>query len=247
MKYRSFILLFSLLSIMLASCDSAVRKEWRQSSRSAQEKSPLSNPTLSMEERLAEIDKLVSVQEIKKDIKRYQKELDRAQIALHDKAQAERALGLLYLNQQAYAAAYQQFAQALKLSPANAMLHYYAGVSSGWMSNLDASASGRASYHEQALFHLTTAARLDPNHGETALALAGLYADKDETLDQALIQLRRYKSLHPGSMPAILVEARIATKERNFRLARELYQRVLTESDDKALQAQAQSGLSILP
>ncbi|NIZ39980.1 tetratricopeptide repeat protein [Entomospira entomophila] len=252
MKLSIIRLLLSTLIIVLLStgCSNNLRKEWRESVKNKQ-KSQKENltgevPQLTLEEQLAEIDASLQVKTIKKNIARYEKQLQKAHTSLYDKSQAMRALGLIYLNNQLYLAALEQFEQALNITPQNAMLHYYAGISSGWMSNLEANSTKRTQYKEQALFHLERASEINPNHAETALALATLYTEQ-EKLSQAQFQLKRYKSMRPHSLDAMLLEASIATKQKQFALARELYQKIIQESQQSALKEQAQRALDLLP
>ncbi|NIZ47504.1 tetratricopeptide repeat protein [Entomospira nematocerorum] len=252
MKLPTIRLLLIILSAMFfySGCSNNLRKEWRESVKNKQnsvkESLAAETATLTLEQQLAEIDGTLQVQAIKKNIARYEKQLQKAHTSLYDKSQAMRALGIIYLNNQLYLAALDQFEQALAITPHNGMLHYYAGISSGWMSNLESNSIKRTQYKEQALFHLEKSSEINPNHAETALALSTLYIEMDK-LSQAQFQLKRYKSMRPHSLDAMLLEASIATKQKQFSLARELYQKIIQESNQPSLQEQAQRAFDLLP
>lgn len=228
-------LLFSLMLLLSISSCTKTRKT---------NESTLSD-TVSLAEQLAEFEESKSVKTTKRIIQRNQKKLHKAQLALYSQAQAQRALGLLYLNQQFYEAALEQFQLALRLTPANALLHYYAGVSSGWMSNLESDTIKRQEFVELALFHLNKSSELNSSHADTALALATLYTEIED-LNKARFQLKRYQSLDPNSMDAKLIEASILVKEENYTVARNIYQQILQESKSTFLRDQASRGLEAI-
>nr|WP_249050249.1 hypothetical protein [Entomospira culicis] len=248
-------ILLTLPLLIVTSCGRSLRSEWIDSAKNIKDVQKV-NPKQESEEELAkrlrEFDQSLSVQEARRMIKRQEKQLQKALIALYDKSLAYEMLGTLYLNQKFYQAALEQFELALEIRPASATLHYYAGVSSGWVSTLSIDPIKQATYQEKALAHLLKSYEIDPNHAPTSLALASIYVQDTSMLGQAKMYVKRYQSLHPQSQEAQLLLAHITLKEGNYLQARNLYQQIIDEANrnpdlHKYYIDQANAGLALIP
>lgn len=197
-------------------------------------------------ERVYELEKVGSgeeepekIREIKKEIDRWEKELNDAIDAARHTGRFYKTLGLKYMDYKMFGPAGQSFSRAIEITPENARLYYYRAVANGRLAvsrdDAQQKAEELASVEEDYRRAISLEARFMPPY----YSLAVLYIYELERPFEAEPYLEAYLDVERSDGRALLLHGQLLEQMNRPEDAMDVYRRLLSLTDYKAEQAQA--------
>ncbi len=148
-------------------------------------------------------------------------------------------LGLHYYGNEMYEYALQSFTEAMRVSPTNALLFYYSGVSAAYVAKTRVDAGERAAWFGTAEAYYRRAVEIEPTLVRALYGYAVLLEFELERPWDAKPLLERILVVEKKNFDAMFVLARVHYELGEISLAVQLYRRIVDESRSSETQAAA--------
>ena len=221
------ILLGVLMPVVLASCDDGV--------------DPMVQRLLRTEDPPEEYDDASdsTIEELEAEVAAFRETVDGHFRAMRNLRSAHRALGMRYLEENIYGAAFEQFEAAAEIDSGNATIYYYAGVASGNHAGGALDEEERSARLQQAERAYLRALELRSRYPSAAYGLAILYAYEMDRPAEARTYIDKVIDWRAQDLRARAVSAYIHATQGRINEALREYDRVIEESDDEELREEA--------
>ncbi len=208
---------------------------------------PMRNNELA--ERVYEIEKVgdaeepEKIREIRKDINRWEDELNDAITAGKNTARYYRVLGMKFMDYEMYGPAVDSFSRALEITSGDSRMYYYRGVAVSRLAITRSSAEERLEELEQAEADYLRAISLDARYTAPYYSLAILYIYELNRAFEAEPYLEQYLKIERSDGRALLLYGQLLEQMGMGEKAMEQYNRLLTISGFSGEKEQARQYL----
>ncbi|MGL1894321.1 MAG: hypothetical protein OCD02_22005 [Spirochaetaceae bacterium] len=168
--------------------------------------------------------------ELTKDIKKIEKDLEETLEKYQKIGNFQRALGVKMMHYKMYKKAYDHFNNAIEFYPNSEMLHYYRGVAAGQYAKSQDEESIRREYLQKAQYNHEHSLELNPRFPKGLYALSILYVYELDRPNDAKPLLDRLLKISTREFDAMLLLALLLEKDDELSAALDLYDTVLSLS-----------------
>jgi len=180
-----------------------------------------------------------SVEELKRGIAEYKKEVDRTVKASENLGTYYRLLAVAFMNRQMYGEALDSLTDAIRYYPENEQLSFYAGVCAARMAKAQAGATEASRLYALAEKYYQRTLFLYADHGPALMGLAVLYGIELDRPAEAAPLLHRLLAKDTSNIEAKLLLARTQVSLGNLEEALALYNDVASSQVSDAVKDQA--------
>jgi len=182
-----------------------------------------------------------SVRELKEHVKKYGDEVEQLVKDTGNLGIYYKMLALEYLDQKMYGPAAEYFQKSLEIYPNNHVLHYYMALSQSQLAGARTGAAERKDLLEEAVFHHLRAAELKTDYFDALYAVSVLYVFELDAPLSAEEYILRALDARPGNINTLFLLARIRVIQGRFEEAVEIYDEIISESEESAVQNRARA------
>ncbi len=179
------------------------------------------------------------VEELKRDIKRVDKEIDDTIAKVRDKGTYYKLLGLKYMDYSMWNEGVDAFSGALEVYPENSRLHYYRGVCLAQAGVNESRFAEKNALFRSAEEDYIRASEIDRIYGSPLWGLAILYVYEMDRPSDAAPVLDRLLDIQPSHEKATLLRAELYRAAGDKMRALELYHKLQADGKDKQSKAEA--------
>ncbi len=194
-------------------------------------------------EQLGEGEEPAKIKEIRKDINRWEDELNDAITAGKNTARYYRVLGLKFMDYEMYGPAVESFTRALEVTSGDSRMFYYRGVAVSRLAITRNDPEQRAGELEQAEGDYLRAISLDARYTAPYYSLAILYIYELNRAFEAEPYLEQYLKIERSDGRALLLYGQLLEQMGMSEKAMEQYNRLLTISGFSSEKEQARQYL----
>jgi tetratricopeptide (TPR) repeat protein len=168
------------------------------------------------------------IQEIKKELNRWEKELNDAITAGRNTGRFYRTLGMKYLDYKMYGPARDSFSRSLEFSPENGRLYYYRGVAISRLALTRSDETERLKELNEAEQDYLRAIKIEPNFTPPYYSLSILYIFELDRAFEAEKYLEKYVSIERSDSKGHMLYAQLLEDMGQFEQAMDQYNKVLS-------------------
>ncbi len=179
------------------------------------------------------------IREIKKEINRWEKELNDAIDAARHTGRFYKTLGLKYMDYKMFGPAARSFSRAIEITPENARLYYYRGVANGRLAVSRDDAVQKAEELLSVEKDYLRAVSLESRFMPPYYSLAVLYIYELGRPFEAASYLDKYLEVERSDGRALLLYGQLLEQMGRQEEAVDIYRKLLSLTDFKAEQEQA--------
>ena len=179
------------------------------------------------------------IREIKKEINRWEDELNDAIDAARHTGRYYKTLGLKYMDYKMFGPAAESFSRALEITPENARVYYYRAVANGRLAVSRDDAQQSAEELLSVERDYKKAIDLEPRFMSPYYSLAVLYIYELERPFEAAPYLDKYLEVERSDGRALLLYGQLLEQMDRPEEAMDIYRRLLSLTDYKAEKEQA--------
>lgn len=174
------------------------------------------------------------INELKKSIAEYQKNLDQALSAAVNLGDFHRSLGLEYMGLEMYQLALESFQAAMEIYPTSPALYYYAGLCAGQVYRGRINGAESEQYLSMAEQYYLRALGFNPGYADAAYALAVIYQLEMDRPQEAEGLLETVLALQPENINALFLFAGVKVKLGKIEEAVSYYEKIASVTKDAA-------------
>jgi tetratricopeptide (TPR) repeat protein len=163
------------------------------------------------------------IEELRRDIERYEKEIEAAVQAHTRSASYHKLLAQELLKEEMYGPALEALQRAMELQPANPVVYYYAGVAAARTGRAHMLSGEEDRYLALAESYFSEAIRLRENYQDAIFAMAVLLAFDLNRPDEALEYSRKLSEIETGDPAVKFLHGNILVQNGLFREAIDVY------------------------
>ncbi len=178
--------------------------------------------------------------ELKEDIKKFKDILEEKVEAARGLGSSYKMLGKLYLENEMYLLAFEQFKKAAEIYPENPILYYYAGLCSARYSKSVVDSPERFDYIQTALANYKRAVDLDNKYSKAVIALSVLYLYELENPAEAAVILNNLIEFESRNYEALFLLANAYIQLGKIDEAISVYENIAKTADSKTYKKQAE-------
>lgn len=179
------------------------------------------------------------INELKKGIKEYKKEVERTVKAGTGIGVYYRLVGLEYMKLKMYGQAFENFRKAIEFYPENEVLFYYSGVCLARSAKSVMDKDEQRRLMQKAAVYYRRAVELNPEYKDAYYALSVVYLFELDKPLEALDSVEKLLSLGPENIDALFLKARAKAVIGNIREAVDTCNKIIKISKDNKSAAKA--------
>ena len=193
----------------------------------------------------------LTIEELKTAITAYEKQIERHVEISAKTGTYWKILAVRLVDRGLYGEALEALERAIFYTPEDAALHCYIGISAGIMAKSFHEFPGRENQDRAKYFALAESAylraiELDSRYLRPRYGLGVLYVFELERPGEAIPHLERYLEISRNDVDAMFVLARAFYMQKNYQLAVDLYERIITLSKDEQKRIDAQNNRQLI-
>ncbi|MBN2552862.1 MAG: tetratricopeptide repeat protein [Spirochaetales bacterium] len=180
------------------------------------------------------------IEELEREIRRFQKEVDRTVDAAGQLGVYYKMLAVEYMRGGMYGTAYQALEQAIAIHPENPILFYYAAVCAARMSKAQVIQEDRRDWLERSEALYRRALLLDPGYADALYGLSVLYVFELERPEEAEGLLETLLTVESKDIEGRFLLARVCYSLGKLEEAIELYRQIESLSHVREVRQEAE-------
>lgn len=180
-----------------------------------------------------------SIAELKREVARYQNEVNRVYESTRKLGRAYEMLALKYFDNKMYGPALRSFKEAIQIYPTNPVLSYMAGLCEGQLAKAEANPATRSSMYERTANYYEHALAMNGSYKQALFALAVVQIFELSKPKAAEPHLKKLLSLSPHDTKAQFLLARVYASEGKPQAAAGLYDKIISGSATSEEKARA--------
>lgn len=180
-----------------------------------------------------------SIDELKKGIKKYKKEVERTIKASEQLGIYYKMLALKYIDEKMYGEAAKSLEKAIAIYPENPILFYLTGVCYGYMAKAQEDANNRAHYLNLSEKYYRHSLSIDPSYSDALYGLSVLYVFELKKPERALPLLKRLLIKEKANTDAMFLLARVYYEMSQVERAIEMYNKIEKNAGSKIAKEKA--------